>query len=78
MPGGITDTLGYDLRGRLILDRINNNSTSAYAAPDAQLRNTALQYADDVRVSAARNAAGWRDTVLSQYSGLGHLVDLQY
>jgi len=80
LPGGISDSLGYDDLGRLILDQIRNASTSPYrdTDPSLLLRSTTLGYADLVHVVWARNARGWKDTVTAQYSGLGHLLSLGY
>lgn len=77
-PGGIVDSLVYDALGRLTLDRIANGSTSPYKDPDSFLRYTSLEYADPMRVSAARNTNGWKDTVTAAYAGLGYLTSLTY
>jgi RHS repeat-associated protein len=83
LPGGIVDSMVYDSLGRLTLDRIANGSTSPYKDPDSFLRYATLQYADlqygdPMRVSAALNTHGWKDTVQVSYSGLGQLTSLTY
>lgn len=78
MPGGIVDSLAYDDLGRPTFDRIRNGSTSPYKAVDTLLRNTTFQYADPVRVSAALNRNGAKDTVIATYSGLGYLTNLNF
>jgi RHS repeat-associated protein len=80
LPGGITDSLDYDPDGRLAANWVKNCSpcSSPWPHPDALLRQTTLTYVDAERVYQAANAWGYRDTVKSSYSGLGHLAFLQY
>ena len=78
MPGGITDSLTYDLDGRTLTDLILNGSTSPYKHPDATLRQASFTYVDAQRVSQVSNAWGWKDTTTSTYSGLGQIHVLSY
>ena len=77
-PGGIIDSLQYDALGRLISDRIKNNSSSPYKDPDSYLRYVSIGYSGPVRVSSATNTHGWKDVVGATYSGMGHLISLSY
>ncbi len=78
LPGGIRDTLAFNADGQLIQEQILNGSTSAFRHPDDVLRHHVLQYADAFRVANANNLAGWGDTTVVAYSGLGHVVRNQY
>ncbi len=72
-PGGIVDTLAYDVDGQVSLDRIRNGSTSAYKAPDAWLRSASVSYSGPGRLAAVLNSAGWKDTLRFNYDRLGQL-----
>jgi len=78
MPGGISRTFAFDLDGRFVGGSIANNSSSPFKSPDVLLRKDTLIYIDARSVATASNAWGYRDTTMSRYSGLGHLVRMQW
>jgi RHS repeat-associated protein len=75
---GITDTMSYDLAGRLLTEKLRNQSTSGMRYVDSVLRQFTLTYADPERVASASNTWGWKDTTITTYSGLGQVVSFRY
>ena len=75
---GITDTSSYDLAGRLLTEKLRNQSTSGARYVDSVLRQFTLTYADPERVASAGNTWGWKDTTITQYSGLGQVISFRY
>jgi RHS repeat-associated protein len=74
LPGGITDTTSYDTDGRVVLERIRNQSSSQWKSLQLILRKRTTQYVDALRAAQVWDSAGWRDTTTLTYSGLGHAV----
>jgi RHS repeat-associated protein len=79
LPGAIFQYQGYDVDGQLVADTIKTQSQSTWAFPyGSLLRQTRLHYADAQRVDTAANALGRQDTTTAAYSGLGHLVRMEW
>jgi RHS repeat-associated protein len=79
MPGSVFDTLGYDSDGRLTHDRVRQSTSGVtYPFPYATIRDAAFSYSDPARVHQEANGAGWLDTVVTTYNGLGQLTRHQY
>jgi RHS repeat-associated protein len=78
MPGGISQHWRHDSAGRVVLDSIRNQSTSAKKFSPAVLRRLTLTY--DARAKALQefNGAGKKDSLSAEYSGLGYLLRSQY
>jgi RHS repeat-associated protein len=82
-PGGISQYQGYDTDGRLVADTMISMSSSSWriGAPTANpitFRRARLHYGDALRVDTAANALGRQDTTVATYSGLGHLVQMEW
>jgi len=78
LPGGIVEYQGYDADGRLVADTIKDFSGSSWPHPDVTLRQARLHYVDAQRVDTAANTLGRRDSSTAAYSGLGHLVRMDW
>ena len=67
LPGGIVDSAGYDASGRMISHRIMNSAGVFY-------RRDTLAYDRRDKVLRSDGKAGFADTTLATYSGLGHAI----
>ena len=68
LPGGVSEGYGYESGGRLGLHTVYRQSSASY------LRETSFQYDGRDKVTWAGNRAGTADTLVTKYSGLGHLT----
>lgn len=78
MPGGISESAAYDADDRLVRSIVLNGSSSANKYQADSLRNDSLTYDAMARVLSSANTQGLQDTIISAYSGLGHLTRREY
>jgi RHS repeat-associated protein len=74
-PGSYTQRWSYLLDGSLGRDSIlNTGGTSGQRWPVATMRATRLEYDYQGKMVSSKDSMGFQDTVLTTYSGLGHLL----
>ncbi len=72
-PGGIAERFSYSADGDLAGDTIHNGSSSVYKHTETNLRASAFRYDARGKVLVGYNGTGTRDTLVSNYTGQGHL-----
>lgn len=73
-PGGLLETFGYDLDGRMNSNVIHNGSSSPHKYHQSMLRDMSFAYDARGKLLVTRSGVGFQDSLTAAYTGLGHLA----